>query len=175
MSETPPLPRFPGGPDPEQPIVDTPVDGVSMELFAQISAELAEHCEPRRATFERHGLGEARWMGIEKTWMLRLATALMKREPALAERYDALYAAAQDQLGGQRPAPSLDEFAALTKRLRSGEDGAVAIAAAGLSLADWSRAQRHYGGLFARDAAARTEFEERLSGAPPRDMSPTAS
>ncbi|KYF49768.1 hypothetical protein BE04_24745 [Sorangium cellulosum] len=85
----------------------TPVDGFDLKALATVTAHLAARKEPRAAVLARAGLDELRWLAIEKTWMLRIATALLQRDPSLGQAYDAAFAAAKAKLeaGPDRPPP----------------------------------------------------------------------
>ncbi|WP_437961321.1 hypothetical protein WME76_17900 [Sorangium sp. So ce119] len=94
MADTSPtIPRFPGGPDPTEPVPGTPVHGFDIAACARVAGRLAQRAEPRAATLARAGLDEARWTEIEATWMLRIATALLQNDTSLGEAYDAGFAA----------------------------------------------------------------------------------
>lgn len=98
-----PLPRFPGGPDPAEPIPETPVDGVDLATCARICAALTAARGRRGEVLVRHRLDEVRWAHIETTWMLRIAAAMLKGELELARTYDAALAAA---MAAQKPPPT---------------------------------------------------------------------
>lgn len=81
-------PQIPGGPDPDQPVPRTPVDGFDVAACARVTAHLARRGEPRAAILARFALDEGRWLHVEKTWLLRIATALLQQDPSLGRAYD---------------------------------------------------------------------------------------
>ena len=97
MTETarPPLPRFPGGPDPSKPVPRDPVEGVDLARYVTISAELTERKTPRKQVLARAQLDEMRWMKIEQTWLLRIATAALQGDLSLLQQHDAALFAAK--------------------------------------------------------------------------------
>lgn len=147
MRRNRPLTQLPGGPDPERPVPRSPVHGIDLEAYASVSAALAEGVE-RDSVLERHQLDGVTWLEIEKTWALRIATAAMTGDLALAKDYDQAYTAAQDALGEvmgeRRPSRDKATHAALLRRIESGEDVVVVLHEAGLSLAAWSRLHRFW-------------------------------
>lgn len=98
-SPLPPVPQLPGGPDPGQPVPRTPVDGFDLQAFAAVSAELAARREPRAAVLARAGLTEQRWLSIETTWLLRVATALLQQDLSLLREHDEAIAVARAARG----------------------------------------------------------------------------
>jgi hypothetical protein len=143
MTAKPPIPQLPGGPDPAEPVPRTPVDGFDLVAFAAMGARLATATEPRATTLERAGLDEARWLAIEKTWMLRVATALMQQDPTLSQDYDSAFAAAQAELASE-PERSIEEYAALVAAIEAGREPADVLAEAKLSTLAFGRLQRHW-------------------------------
>ena len=158
MEEQRPLPQFPGGPDPSQPVPRTPVDGVDLETYARIAATLAERPGARGATLAEHRLDESRWMEIEKTWLLRVATASLQKDLSLGEELDRAYTAAQASLGPTDPTRSLEEYAKLMARIEGGEDVASVARSAGMSLGDWARLSRAWTARLAQDPAIGEAF-----------------
>lgn len=98
MTAKAPLPQLPGGPDPTQPVPRTPVDGFDLAAFATLSARLVAAQEPRASVLARAGVNEMKWLAIEKTWMLRIATALLQGDVSLGQEYDAAVATARAEL-----------------------------------------------------------------------------
>jgi hypothetical protein len=148
-SETPP-PNLPGFPA-DQPVSTEPVEGLTLEQYATISAELNERREPPEAVLLRHGLDTSRWLRVEQTWPLRIAALALRGSPALAQDYDRYYVAAQDALGPTEPVRSLDEYARITGRIIAGEEAAQVSSSEGLSLADFARLSRAWNARLARD------------------------
>ncbi len=148
-----PVARLPGGPDPEEPIPRTAVHGVDMESYAHIAAELAEQPRARAEVLARHGLSELKWLEVEKTWLLRIATAALAGDPTLGHEVDRAFIAAQDAAGGDEPACSVEVYARLIVRIEAGDELPAVLAAEGLSLADWARSCRAWAARIAADPA----------------------
>jgi uncharacterized protein DUF2169 len=85
----------PLGPDPALPL----------EVYAAISAELAEKIEPRTATLKRHGLDEDDWTIEERAWSTAMATASAHDDGALLMAFAQLLVDAKARLADER-APS---------------------------------------------------------------------
>lgn len=158
-----PVPQFPGGPDPEQPVPRDPVHGVDLSTCAAIAAQLAARREQRRTILGRHRMDEARWGHVEQTWMLRVASAAMRGDLSLSEEYDAAFATAQDALGGADI--DLETMAAIVARIESGRPADIAMHEEGVDTTDFARAQRKFAPRLAASpelfAAFRAAVEER--------------
>lgn len=83
---------IPGAPPLDEPVPRDPVAGVSMEAYAQIAARLAAK-RPRAEVLTQARLDERRWLQVEKTWLLRIAIAALRKELDLIEQYDAAFQA----------------------------------------------------------------------------------
>ena len=154
-----PVPRLPGGPDPAEPIPREPVRGIDLETYARIAAELAERREPRAAVLGRRALSESHWLEIEKSWLLRVATAALAGDAAFGQEVDRWFMAAQDASGSSaEPARSVEDYARLMVRIEAGDDLGVLLAAEKLSPADWARLQRAWTKRIAADPAARAAY-----------------
>jgi hypothetical protein len=82
----------PRGPDPAIPL----------DLYAVISAELAEREEPRVDTLKRHGLDEDDWTIEERAWSTTMATASAEDDGALLVEFAELLVAAREDLARAR-------------------------------------------------------------------------
>jgi hypothetical protein len=155
----PPAPvlQLPGGPDAGEPVPRTAVDGFDLAAYAGVAASLAQRSEPRAATLARSGLTEARWTRIEKTWLLRVATAFLRDDVSLGKDHDEAFQAAQRALAGD-PATTLEEYAALVAEIEGGRDAAQAMAAAGLSPAAFAAVQRRWAARIAADPGLASSF-----------------
>jgi hypothetical protein len=158
-----PMPRFPGGPDPEKPVPREPVRGVDLVGYAALAARLAEQREPRGAVLQVAGLDEPAWMEIERTWMMRIGLSALQGDTSLLREYDEAYLAAQGSLGPAEPTRTLEEYAAIVARIERGEPPPQVFAAAGLSLADFARLQRAWAPRIAQDPAMRDDFLSRVA------------
>jgi hypothetical protein len=150
--------QLPGGPAPDQPIPDTPIDGIDFPTYARVSAILAEKRAPRANVLAANGLDEVRWAFVEQGFMLRIATAAMRGDMGPMNELDRMYVEAQDALGDTDPTRPLDRYADLTARMESGEPAAQVLASDGLSLADWARLQRAWTRRLAQDAEMTSTF-----------------
>jgi hypothetical protein len=152
VSETK-LPQLPGGPDPSKSVPRDPVRGVDLRGCAEVSARLAEAKDQREATLREIGMSELEWVEIEKTWLLRIAVAMMQGDTSLAVEYDALYAAAQDALGPAQPSRDLDQYAGVLADIEGGGDPADVLPRHGLTIAEFARLQRAWTTRAAADPA----------------------
>ncbi|MGK3983619.1 hypothetical protein WME99_11325 [Sorangium sp. So ce136] len=168
----PPLPQLPGGPDPTQPVPRSPVEGVDLDTYARISAELAETPADRATILASHGLDEMRWMDVEMTWLLRVATAALQSDLSLGEDLDRAYTAAQVELGSPGPTLALEEYARLAARIEAGEPPSSVLARARLSLASYARLQRAWTLRLAADPALARTYREMVAAARPAPDSP---
>ncbi|WP_437641878.1 hypothetical protein [Sorangium sp. So ce854] len=73
----------------------TPVEGFDLAAYAAVSAQLAGGREARDVVLARAGLDEARWLRIETTWLLRLATAALQGDLSLNQEHDTAFLAAR--------------------------------------------------------------------------------
>jgi hypothetical protein len=160
MTEKPPLPKLPGGPDPSQPVPRTPVAGVDLAGYARVAAALAEAAEPRAAVLARAGLDEARWLDVEKTWLLRIATAGLAGDLALVQEHDAAAAAARADLAASAPPVPLEVYAQVTASMEGGAAPARALAEAKLSPAAYARASQAWTAAMAGDAGLTARFRD---------------
>ncbi|WP_437708927.1 hypothetical protein WMF45_32305 [Sorangium sp. So ce448] len=170
--ELPPVPQLPGGPDPAQPVPRSPVEGVDLPTYARISAELAEAPAERARVLSSYGLDEIRWMDVERTWLLRVATAALKADLSLGQDLDLAYAAAQAALGPPAPAMPLEDYARLAARIEAGEPPGVVLAGAGLSLAAYTRLQRAWTARLAADPALARTYRAMVAAARPGPDAP---
>ncbi len=90
-------PQLPGGPDPNAPIPTTPVSGVDLRAYATIVGRIAARTRPRAEVLAEAGIDEARWIEVEKTWLLRLATAAMTGDLSLPREHDEVFAKAKTE------------------------------------------------------------------------------
>lgn len=163
--ERAPIPHLPGGPDPALPIPREPVHGVDLTRYGQISAALAEGQEPRTQVLRAQQLDEMRWLEVEQTWLLRIASGAMRGDLSLGQELDRAYAEAQASLGTLEPTRPLDRYAALRARIEAGEAPSAVAASDGLSLADWMRLERAWTSRIAQDPALAAAFRERVEAA----------
>jgi hypothetical protein len=153
----PPLVQLPGGPDPNRPVPRDPVDGYDLGAYASVVARLADRGEPRARVLARAGLDEQRWLKIEKTWLVRIATAFLQDDPSLGKEHDDAFQAAQNALAGE-PETSLADYANLVAQIEEGRAPAQAIAAAGLTPSGFAQVQRRWAATIAADGDLASSF-----------------
>jgi hypothetical protein len=158
----PPLPRLPGGPDPDAPIPRDPVGGIDVRTVGLIAGSLAAAPDASAATFARFGLDAGRFRAIEATWMVRLAAEALAGEGSLRADYDAGFAEAT--ASSEAKELSLDAYAASLAAITAGEPVAKVVADAGLTLASWMRNHQRWTARAAADGAVAAELA-RLAGA----------
>jgi len=108
-------PSSPPPPSPELP--PERAEDISVERFAEISAELAEGRSPRLEVLRAHGLGDRAWAAAELRWQ----TALVKdgaRGGRLRATYDSVYVASVERFRGPI---SLPEYARIAVALERGQ------------------------------------------------------
>jgi len=127
----------------------TPEPTITLEVYAEVSAELAEQREPRNEVLRRHGFDEAIWLLEERAWLSRMAAATTGQAGAggleLAMRYGELYLAAQERLADPAEAKlTVDQYAELKVSLDEARDPADVLRAHELSLPAWMRIDRRW-------------------------------
>ena len=162
-AERPPIPRFPGGPDPAEPVPRTPVDGFDLNAYARVAAQLADGAEPRSAVLAKARLDESRWLEIEKTWLLRVAISALQQDTSLLCEHGAAMAAAEAALTPAEPPISLDDHAALVAQIEAGRDPSEVAAGAKMSLGEFTRAHRSWAARFAADPALHASFRAKVA------------
>lgn len=153
-----PIPRLPGGPDPNQLVPRAPVDGIDLATYATIAAQLAAGAEPRAAVLTRAGTSEARWLEVEKTWLLRMATALLQGDFGLQQEHEAATAAAQAALAPETPVMPLEGYAEIVAGIEAGRAPVEVLSGAGLTLGAFMHQQRAWAARIAADKALASSF-----------------
>ena len=132
---------------------------LTIEVYAQVMAELAAAGEARASVLARHGLDESSWAAIDDHWQAALSAALDADDdgiPEILSVYAAAYEAAQRALG---PPISIEQFAQVTRLLHAGADVRAALARVGVTLADYVRGSEHW----SRQLAGDPEIERRFN------------
>ncbi|WP_437305811.1 hypothetical protein [Sorangium sp. So ce388] len=156
----PAIPQLHGGPNPGQPVPRDPVNGVDLQCYARITAELAHGTASRAAVLARAGLDEARWLLIEQAWLLRLATAALQGDFSLASEHDAVLAAVQATLAEDAPPLPLDSYARIVAAIEGGGEPSRVLAEAGVRSAVFARSQRAWAAKLASDKALAAAFRD---------------
>lgn len=85
---------LPGGPDLAHSVPLDPVEGFTVEMYGELSAKIAQARGSRGALLAAAGLDEARYLRVEQTWLLRLASAAIRQEQEIL----LAFASAQDRV-----------------------------------------------------------------------------
>jgi Uncharacterized protein conserved in bacteria (DUF2169) len=135
---------------------------LSLPRYAAVSAELAEQREPRGDVLERHGLDEDRWTLEERAWGEILALHGAEAEGALAIELSRLTVAAQEDLASpEEERRTLADYARLLAAMEK-RDPASVLAGEEMTLPQWMRLDRRFGGEVSRDEGRRDELERLL-------------
>jgi hypothetical protein len=141
------------------------VHGIDLDTYAGIAAEVAERPQDKSRILAAHQLAEMRWLEVEKTWLLRVATAALQNDLSLGEDLDRAYSAAQAALGAVEPTRPIEEYAGILARIESGHEVPAVLAQAKLSLGDWARLQRAWTARIVKDPALGKAFRNLVSHA----------
>lgn len=152
------LPQLPGGPSSAEPVPRTPVAGFDLSRYARVAAELAENAEPRATVLARAELDEVRWLEIEQTWLLRIATAALQGDVALLQEYDAALTAAQADSAAAAPTLSIEAYARVVAAIENGAAPARVLAEAEISVAAFARGHRTWTAKLSVDDALASSF-----------------
>jgi hypothetical protein len=132
--------------------------------YARICVERGAGGEPRARVLARHGLDEASWRAADAAWQERISEAMAAdgdEVPAVLSEIATATAAAQEAIA---PPISLEQFALATRLVDAGADLGAALAAAGVTLAEYVRGSQHRSRRIAEDAAIEARFEAALRG-----------
>ncbi len=132
---------------------------VPLDVYAALSAEIAERREPATTILTRYGLDTASFALLEQHWLEKMATQAQGGDPALAVAFGEVFVAAQDALATpEELARTKEEYAAIRARVERADEPMQALAPRGLSLSEWMRLDRR----FAREIEARPELEPEI-------------
>ncbi|HZX00760.1 MAG TPA: hypothetical protein VFF45_00805 [Bacilli bacterium] len=155
------LPQLPGGPGPDAPIPRDRVHGVDVRTCGMIAGRISRVPAKRAAVLGEHGLNEASWIEVERTWMLRVAAALLAVDLSLRGEYDEGFAAAST--GEAAPEFDLERYAGVVAEIEAGDPPAEVLARAGISLGAWSSIQRAWAGRVTADPQLAAELRRRVA------------
>ncbi|AGP36446.1 hypothetical protein SCE1572_19290 [Sorangium cellulosum So0157-2] len=136
----------------------TPVEGMGLAAYAAISARLAGSGRRRAEVLSGAGLNEANWLRVEKTWALRLATALMQQDLSFAREYEDAFAAAQAELAQGTPLLPMASYADLVAAIESGREPGAVLADAKMPLAEFLEQQRRWTAMLVADRELAASF-----------------
>lgn len=162
--DKPPIPAFPGGPDPSKPVPDTPVEGLDLETYAYVSARIAEKKEPQDAILAEIGLTNRQWMRVEQTWLLRVAVAGLQGDTVYLKRYDDACVAGQERVAQDQPIWPMEQFAVVVAQIEAGYPPPLVLAQAGLTMAGFAKMQRVWAQELAKDPDASRAFRGHVEG-----------
>lgn len=124
---------------------DAPPPSIPLEVYASLSAELAEGREPRARILERSALDEDAWMLEERAWLEAMGQAAMEGDGTLAVAYGDLFIAAQERLADPtEEARTLEEYVAIRAAFERAEDPPAALKDRGMTLSAWMRLDRRW-------------------------------
>ena len=136
----------------------------SIEVYAQVMAELASAGDAREEILTRHGLDEARWEALDNHWQARLSEAMEQDPeddsvPEILSMYADAYEDAQRSLASPI---SLDQFAMVTRLLDASGDVRASLSKVGVTFADYVRGSEHWTRQLAGDPELERRFHEVL-------------
>lgn len=141
---------------------------ISIEQYASISADLAEHPKERADVLTKHGFDEERWMVEERAWLERFAANAVQGKGELAAYFGDLFIAAQDALmTPEEQRLTLRDYAGLRAELDRSADPTVPLERAELTLAQFMRLERKWTARADADPAVQAELDvllEELGG-----------
>jgi hypothetical protein len=142
---------------------------IDVGAYARLMAELASAGAARRAgVLEEHGLDEAGWSEIDRTWQAALSEALdppggVEAEghvPAILSAYATAYEARQRELA----APvSLERFAEVTRLFGANGDIQAALARTQMKMSDFAAASAHWSRAMIEDPEIEARFAALLA------------
>ncbi len=120
-----------------------PINGISLERYAELSAELGDTTNPdlQADIVARHGVHRVDWEAAKQGWTARMSDmALMGR---VATAFMPLYQAALARRSGGAPSVSFDEFVAMSGAAKAfGVEGMLGHY--GVSMTDWTQIAGHW-------------------------------
>lgn len=122
-----------------------PEPSISLERYAEISAELAEQREPREDILKRCDLGDDRWVVEERAWLERMADDASRGDGETAAKYGELFMAAQAKL--TRPEEldkTMRDWLSVHVALERAADPNEVFEKHDVSLAEWMRLDRRW-------------------------------
>jgi hypothetical protein len=131
---------------------------VGLEAYVTIAVTLALNEETRSQVLSRYSLDERRWLNIEKTWLLRVATAALAGDQTLLEEHDEATIRAQDAATAKAPALSPETYAAIVADLEAGAPLAETLQARGVGPIAFSASSRHWARVHAAEPSALASF-----------------
>jgi hypothetical protein len=146
-----------------------PWEGMSLERYAQLSAQMAEGDRPPSAVLAAHGVGEEDWQQASQHWLLAMANDAQANgaDAELALVYAEAFGRAQEALKPLVPMTP-EEWALLTVEVQRSGGPAQPLARRRLSNADYLRLGRHFARTLARDPALAQRFAQAYEALQPR-------
>jgi hypothetical protein len=140
-----------------------PEPSLSLERYAQISADLAEEREPRRDCLKRYDLDEDAWGIEDRAWSSLIAEHVKRGDMSLPARHAELFAAAQDSLAGPEEGRiTMEDYAALKVAMEAG-DPARTLGDKKMTLPQWMRVDRRWTRAALSDRKLKADLDSRIS------------
>jgi hypothetical protein len=136
-----------------------------IQMYATITATLAEGNRPRAAVLGEHDLDEESWQALDQFWQDRLSSALDEEidgVPPLISAYAEAFDRARAALHTSQPILSIERFAEATREIQRRGDPSAALSRVGITLAEFLRANEHWTPRLVKDPELARRFRSRL-------------
>lgn len=138
-----------------------------VEIYASITAALADGGRDREAVLAENGLDEESWAALDRYWQDQLSAALDEEVdgvPPLIAAYAAAFERARAAAREGEKILSIEKFADATREIQRRGDPVAALSHVGVSLADFLRANEHWTRKMIGDPDLLQRFRSRLLG-----------
>jgi hypothetical protein len=129
------------------------VDGVDLDAYVATAVELSLGREPRRAVLARRRLDERSWLNIEKTWLLRVATAALAGDHSLLAAHDEATVRAQDAAVARSGPIPVEVYAGIVAEVETGGELSAALARRRVNAVVFGASARHWTRVHASNEA----------------------
>jgi hypothetical protein len=136
-----------------------------LAAYAAIKVALWSDRSSHSDLLSLHGLDDEAWHTNERRLAAALKREAMEGTHALSTQLRDALRAARDRPSpdGERPLGSIEGFADLCAALEAAPDRAAALAARGITAAEWHRLHRRFHERLAADAKLRRAFGDKLA------------
>lgn len=153
---------------------EAPAPTLPLELFARISAELAERTVRREIVLAQYGLEDYEFQVEERAWLERIGRAATEGDGTLAETFGKSFEEAQAALAaGDPPGIDLELYARVAAQLEVAEDAGKVLEGEGLWVPRWQRLEARVDEKAGADPAFAEQVSRALQAA--RDQLATGS